>query len=73
MICANCRCDLTRAKSTGESGLYSPNRAFDLCEPCFLEEDRLIDEQGNNIPERLERYRANVGAMSVSSQQGNAP
>jgi hypothetical protein len=59
MICANCCLNLRFAKCTGESGLYSPGRSFELCEPCWIEEDRLIDEQGNNIPDRLERYRAN--------------
>lgn len=60
VVCAGCRRLIRQQDSQGESGIYSPNRAFILCEPCFLEEDRLIGEQGNTMPEVLERYKSNL-------------
>lgn len=60
-ICAGCRVSLRYEDCQGESGLYSPNRAFTLCEPCFLAEDKEIDDRGSNEwPERIEQYRQNL-------------
>ena len=63
-MCARCRIKVDQLRDClGESGIYSPNRAFTLCEPCFEEEDRELDgERGNNLPERLDMYRANLRA-----------
>lgn len=63
-MCARCRIKVDPYKDClGESGLYSPNRAFTLCDPCFLAEDAEIDAAGSNdIPERIEMYRANLRA-----------
>lgn len=63
-MCARCRIKVDQMRDClGESGIYSPNRAFTLCEPCFEEEEREFDgEHGNNLPERLEMYRANLRA-----------
>lgn len=63
-MCARCRVRVDQVRDClGESGLYSPNHAFTLCERCFLDEDLEIDRAGtNNIPERLEEYRANLRA-----------
>jgi hypothetical protein len=60
-ICANCLVDLYDAHCTGTSGLYNPGpRSFLLCEPCWLEEENLVDESGtNNHPERVARYAKN--------------
>lgn len=55
--CSACRMWIPDGATTGESSLYSPDRAFTLCEPCWLAEDALIDERGtNNLPEELSRY-----------------
>jgi hypothetical protein len=64
-MCARCRIKVDQYKDClGESGIYSPTgRAFTLCEPCFLEEDaETLGERGNDLPERLEMYRANLRA-----------
>lgn len=63
-MCARCRVRIDPLRDClGESGIYSPGRAFTLCEPCFLEEDREISgDRGNDLPERLEMYRANLRA-----------
>lgn len=63
-MCARCRKSVDQLKDClGESGLYSPNRAFTLCEQCFMDEDLEIDRAGtNDIPERLDEYRANLRA-----------
>lgn len=63
-MCARCRRPVDQFKDClGESGLYSPNRAFTLCEQCFLDEELEIDRAGtNDIPERLDEYRANLRA-----------
>lgn len=62
-MCARCRCRVNPDRDClGESGIYSPDRAFTLCEPCFLEEDEEISREGNNLPQRLEMYRANLRA-----------
>lgn len=35
-MCARCRIRVDQLRDClGESGLYSPNRAFKLCDPCF--------------------------------------
>lgn len=55
--CANCKCLLANLERTGESNIYSPNKAFELCNPCWLEEDEEIDAKGTNVlPERLQHY-----------------
>jgi hypothetical protein len=61
MMCARCRIQLIDSDCQGESGIYSPNRTFTLCEPCFEDEDKEI-EHGNDLPHRLEEYRANLRA-----------
>lgn len=67
-MCARCRIKVDQDKDClGESGLYSPNRAFTLCEPCFEEEDaETLGERGNNLPERIDMYRANLKAGPLS-------
>lgn len=66
-MCARCRIKVDPYKDClGESGLYSPNRAFTLCEPCWIAEDVETAAFGsNNIPERIEMYRANLRAGSL--------
>lgn len=63
-MCARCRIKVDQMLDClGESGIYSPNRAFTLCEVCFLEEEAEIDAAGgNNLPSRVELYRANLRA-----------
>lgn len=63
-MCARCRIRVDQVLDClGESGIYSPQRAFTLCEPCFLEEEQEIDDAGgNNLPSRIEMYRANLRA-----------
>ena len=63
-MCARCRIRVDQLRDClGESGIYSPNRAFTLCEPCSLEEEQEIDVQGgNDLPQRIEMYRANLRA-----------
>jgi hypothetical protein len=64
-MCARCRIKVNQDRDClGESGIYSPTgRAFTLCEPCFLEEDEEMNgERGNDLPERLDMYRANLRA-----------
>lgn len=62
--CPNCGGKLGRC--VGESSIYGSHDIGDLCEPCWLEEEDLIDSEGTNSPEfsdlikgRLARYRAN--------------
>jgi PP-loop superfamily ATP-utilizing enzyme len=73
-MCARCRIRVDQiADCLGESGLYSPNRAFTLCEPCFLEEESEIDERGtNDIPERIEAYRRNLRMGSLDFRSSAA-
>ena len=60
-MCARCRCNLYETDCTGESGLYSPNRSFTLCEPCFFDEEAETDREGtNDIPLRVEEYRQHM-------------
>lgn len=64
-MCARCRIKVDQDRDClGESGIYSPTgRAFTLCEPCFLEEDEEMNgDRGNDLPERLDMYRANLKA-----------
>lgn len=68
-MCARCRIKVDPQKDClGESGIYSPTgQAFTLCDPCFIEENREISgDRGNDLPERLDMYRANlrVGALN---------
>lgn len=46
--CARCGKYIRDGETTGESGLYSPKRAFTLCEKCWLEEDAEIEKNGSN-------------------------
>lgn len=67
-VCARCRRKVDQYRDClGESGIYSPTgRAFTLCEQCFLDEELEIDRVGtNDIPERLDEYRANLRAGPV--------
>ena len=61
-MCARCRIKVNPdLDCLGESGIYSPGRAFTLCEPCFLEEDEECNgDRGNDLPERIELYKANL-------------
>lgn len=60
-MCARCRAILYESDCTGESGIYSPNRSFTLCEPCFFDEDKEIGDAGtNDLPDRIEAYRQNI-------------
>ena len=62
MNCAWCDCYLRDGATTGESQVYSPTRSFVLCEPCWLEEDALVEESGtNDLPEQLAIYRGSEG------------
>jgi hypothetical protein len=47
-MCACCRGWRGSPDAEGESALYSPGRAFTLCDPCWEDEDRLIDASGTN-------------------------
>jgi hypothetical protein len=66
-MCARCRIKVDPDRDClGESGIYSPNRAFTLCEPCFIEEDvETCGDRGNNLPERIELYKANLRLGSL--------
>lgn len=56
-ICARCGRAIKEGECTGESQLYSPRRAFILCEPCWLKEDAEVEEAGtNNLPDLLATY-----------------
>lgn len=69
LFCANCRKDLSTVDCTGESGIYSPNRPFELCEPCWNDEDKMIDETGtNDHPELIEKYKTNVKLTATRRQ-----
>lgn len=63
-MCARCRIKVSQEDCLGESGIYSPTgQAFTLCEKCFDEEDAEMNgDRGNNLPERLDMYRANLKA-----------
>lgn len=71
-MCARCRKRVDQMRDClGESGIYSPTgRAFTLCEQCFLDEDLEIDRAGtNDIPERLDEYRANLRAGPLGGRR----
>lgn len=59
--CACCAERLYPSDTTGVSGLYNPgSNSFILCEPCWLEEEDLIDYTGSNVHrERVARYAVN--------------
>ncbi len=70
-MCARCRKPVDQFRDClGESSIYSPTgRAFTLCEQCFLDEELEIDAAGtNDIPERLDEYRANLRAGPLKSR-----
>ena len=55
--CARCGTRIKDGDCTGESQLYSPERAYTLCEPCWLKEDAEIEDAGTNkLPELLATY-----------------
>jgi hypothetical protein len=62
-ICVGCGCNLTHATELGESGIYNPDGpGFDLCMPCWNDEERLVDESGTNFqPDKLSQYYATFG------------
>lgn len=50
----------------GLSSLYSPDREYVLCEPCFEDEEALIDASGSNDhPEIVAAYRARSGTLAL--------
>lgn len=56
-FCACCKKEINYGEPDAESALYSPFEKFILCEPCFFDEDKEIEEKGrNDIPERLAKY-----------------
>lgn len=68
--CPGCGILLTGA--VGESGIFGSHDIPDLCEPCFLEEDDLIESEGTNSPtvseaikKRLEHYRAMMKSEGI--------
>lgn len=61
--CPNCKKPL--GNCVGKSSIYGSKDVPDLCEPCWLDEEDLIDREGTNDPdgsdvirERLEHYRS---------------
>lgn len=74
-MCARCRIRVDQDRDClGESGIYSPNRAFTLCESCFIEEDvETAGDRGNNLPERIELYRANLRAGPLNFRMPPPP
>jgi hypothetical protein len=66
-ICPNCSTPITSITPTGESALYSPGKAFILCEPCFFAEDDAIEAAGTNvIPKLIKKY---ASFRAVKEQQ----
>lgn len=57
--CAGCGCPIYQHMTTGQSGLYSPQRHYTLCEPCFFAEDTEIETRGNNLPDLIAIYNEN--------------
>ena len=58
--CPRCCQPIYEGQTTGISGIYKSHGVRDLCEPCFLDEDRQIEDTGtNNLPETLLTYREN--------------
>jgi len=71
-MCARCRKRVHQLKDClGESQIYSPTgRAFTLCEQCWMDEDLEIDRaMTNDIPERLDEYRANLRAGPLGGRR----
>lgn len=53
--CARCKKNISDGETTGESQIYMSHHI--LCEPCFFDEEREIDEAGtNNLPDTLKSY-----------------
>ncbi len=64
--CAACLSWKGDPDSSGVSSLYSPDREYLLCEPCFLAEEALIDASGHNIhPSVIAAYQGRAGACSL--------
>lgn len=60
--CVACRGWRGDPSCSGESSLYSPKREFILCEPCWIDEDRFIDDKGDNDhPQIVEAYASGKG------------
>ena len=71
-MCSRCRRSVDQFRDClGESGIYSPTgRAFTLCEQCWEDENLEIDRAGtNDIPERLDEYRANLRAGPLGGRR----
>lgn len=63
IICARCGKLVCDQECQGESGIYSPDRRFMLCEPCFDAEYEEIEAAGtNDLPERLKQYEQRLWA-----------
>lgn len=59
--CPRCCAYIPERATVGESAIYQSHDVSDLCEPCFFDEDREIEDRGtNNLPDTLERYRQNM-------------
>jgi hypothetical protein len=58
-ICAGCRTSL-KDDEVYPSSLFSPKATFLLCGPCATDENTMIDAHGNDQPEIVARYRANL-------------
>ncbi len=58
--CPRCCERIYDGQTTGESGIYKSHGVSLLCEACFFDEEREVDEKGrNDLPDTLARYREN--------------
>ena len=63
-ICASCVKSIRDDKETGYSSLYNPSGPeILLCMPCWNIENSLVDEEGNDLPELLKKYKKNLGLV----------
>jgi hypothetical protein len=61
--CVRCQCSIVNAKELGSPSIYGSPDEWDLCGPCFHDEDREIEERGtNDLPDVFEAYRHNYEA-----------
>jgi recombinational DNA repair protein (RecF pathway) len=59
--CARCGKWIKHGETTGESQLFSPTKAYTLCEPCWLEEEVEIEAEGTNaMPAVIASYEDNL-------------
>ena len=57
MRCCNCGKEMHDTETQGYSSIYGASEYHLMCEPCFFEEEALIDERGSNDhPDRLKHY-----------------